>query len=116
MAAGGSTAGKDTPLGFPFEIVSERNPYASRAGETFPFRVLLRGKPSRGVLVVALRREAPDSPLTARSGADGRVTFRLPAGGMWLVKAVHIEPIKAEDADWESLWASLTFELPGGGG
>jgi hypothetical protein len=35
---------------------------------------------------------------------------------VWLVKAVHIEPVAAPDADWESLWASLTFELPGAGG
>ncbi|MFN2385962.1 MAG: DUF4198 domain-containing protein [Thermoanaerobaculia bacterium] len=116
LAAGGSTAGKDMPLGFPFEVVSERNPYVSRAGESFPFRVLLRGEPAADVLVVAIRREAPDAPLTARSDAGGRVAFRLPAGGVWLVKAVHIEPIAAEDADWESFWASLTFELPGGGG
>ena len=116
MAAGGSTAGRDTPLGFPFEIVSERNPYASGAGKTLPFRVLLRGKPSAGVLVMALRRGAPESRLTARSDARGRVSFRLPAPGVWLVKAVHIEPVAAPDADWESLWASLTFELPGAGG
>jgi uncharacterized GH25 family protein len=116
LAAGGSIAGEDAPLGFTFELVSERNPYASRAGEGFPFRVLLRGKPAAGVLVAALRRDAPQTPLTARSDAGGRVTFRLPAAGMWLVKAVHIEPLAARDAEWESFWASLTFELPGGGG
>ena len=33
--------------------------------------------------------------------------------GVWLVKAVHMVPLpKGQDADWESFWASLTFELP----
>jgi len=32
---------------------------------------------------------------------------------VWLVKAVHMIPLpKDGDADWESFWASLTFELP----
>ena len=31
----------------------------------------------------------------------------------WLVKAVHMVQAPAgTDADWESLWASLTFEIP----
>jgi hypothetical protein len=29
---------------------------------------------------------------------------------MWLVKSVHMIP--GAKADWESYWASLTFELP----
>jgi uncharacterized GH25 family protein len=115
LAAGGSGAGNDAPFGFPFELVAERNPYASQAGESLPFRVLLRGKPAAGVLVAALRRDAPETPLTARSDEGGRVTFRLPVSGVWLVKAVHIEPLEGRDADWESFWASVTFELPGGG-
>ena len=33
--------------------------------------------------------------------------------GVWLVKAVHMAPAPAESgAEWESLWASLTFEVP----
>ena len=113
IAAGDATAGTDTPLGFTFEIVSDRNPYAARAGEALPFRILLRGKPAAGVLVTALPREAPDSRVTARSDSRGRVALRLPAPGVWMVKAVHMEAVAAQDADWESLWASLTFELPG---
>jgi hypothetical protein len=33
-------------------------------------------------------------------------------GGVWLVKAVHMIPAKpGTNADWESYWASLTFDL-----
>jgi len=33
--------------------------------------------------------------------------------GLWLIKAVHMVPApEGSGAEWESLWASLTFELP----
>jgi hypothetical protein len=60
-----------------------------------------------------MNRSAPSEKLTARSDKEGRVTFRLPRSGMWLVKAVHMIPAPPDTkADWESFWASLTFELP----
>ena len=48
---------------------------------------------------------------------DGQIlettTFDLTPPGVWLVKAVHMVPAPAASgADWESLWASLTFEVP----
>ena len=46
--------------------------------------------------------------LTARSDSHGHVAFSLPNSGMWLIKSVWIVP--GSDVDWESLWASLTFE------
>jgi uncharacterized GH25 family protein len=52
--------------------------------------------------------------LSARSDKDGRVRFRLPRAGMWMVKAVHMIAAQPDaQADWQSFWASLTFDLPG---
>ena len=77
------------------------------------FRVLYEGKPLASALVKAIALDEPDSTLALRSGADGRVSFRLPRKGIWLVKVVHMVPAPKETgADWESLWASLTFEVP----
>ena len=55
--------------------------------------------------------------LTARTNKAGRVNLTLPGGGgVWLVKAVHMVPAARETAaEWESLWASTTFELPAAG-
>ena len=113
LAAGaGSKAGHDRELGFTLELVPEKNPYADRSGGTLPVRLRHRGKPLAGALVVALQREAPEKRLSARTDEEGRVTFAL-APGAWLVKAVHMVPAPADSgADWESLWASLTFEVP----
>ncbi len=102
-------------LGCPFELVAESDPYALAAGGELGVRVLVRGEPLAGVLVVALPGAAPEAAVRARSDAAGRVVLPLDRPGVWLVKAVHME--KAPPglaADWESWWASLTFAVPAG--
>ena len=100
----------DRPLGFPLELVAERNPRELEAGEDLPVRLLWRDHPLAGALVVAMNRGG--EKLSARSDADGRVRFRIESGGFWLIKAVHMVRAPEESrADWQSYWASLTFEL-----
>jgi Domain of unknown function (DUF4198) len=102
----------DRSLGFPLELVAEKNPYAIGAGQDLPVRLTYENRPLANALVVAMNRLNPSDKLTARTDRDGRVRFRLRAGGMWLVKAVHMVPAPAgSNADWASFWASLTFEL-----
>ena len=102
----------DRRLGFTLELVAERNPYTMNAGQDLPVRLTYQNRPLAGALVVAINRANPAQKLSARSGKDGRVRFRLPRGGMWLIKAVHmIEAPAGANADWASYWASLTFEL-----
>lgn len=109
-----TAADVDRPLGFTLELVAEKNPYGLQAGQSLPVRLLYKKQPLAGVLVVAVNRRNPSAKVSARSGKDGRVTFKLAEPGMWLVKAVHMTPAPAgADAQWESFWASLTFELPG---
>src|SRR5262245_1795361 len=103
----------DRSLGFTLELVAEKNPYALRPGQDLPVRLTYESRPLAGALVVALNRRNPSEKLWARTDSDGRVRFKLPADGMWLVKAVHMIPAPAAaNADWASYWASLTFELP----
>jgi uncharacterized GH25 family protein len=103
----------DRPLGFTLELVAERNPYTTRAGQELPVRLTYENRPLAGALVVAMNRRNPSQKLSARTDNDGRVRFRLPTGGMWLVKAVHMIPAPAgAHAEWASFWASLTFDLP----
>jgi uncharacterized GH25 family protein len=112
--AGGS--GFDRVLGLTLEVIAEDDPFKLRGGGPMRFRVLYEGKPLATALVKAIALDDPDSTLALRSGADGRVAFRLPRKGIWLVKVVHMVPAPKETgADWESLWASLTFEIPEGG-
>jgi uncharacterized GH25 family protein len=110
----GSGGGHDRVLGLELELVPEANPYALRPGAELPVRLLFRGRPLAGVLVAALPHDRPEAGVALRSDAAGRVRLPLGQAGTWLVKAVHmVPPAAGVDADWESLWASLTFQVPG---
>jgi uncharacterized GH25 family protein len=109
---GAGAGGYDRTLGLRLELVPETSPKQA-GGRSMPFRLLFEGKPLPGALVVAISRDDPEKRFTARSDGTGRVAFDLAPAGVWLVKAVHMIPApRASGADWESLWASLTFEVP----
>jgi hypothetical protein len=102
----------DRALGFTLELVAERNPTTLATGQDLPVRLTYENQPLAGALVVAINRAHPSEKLSARSDKDGRVHFKLPRTGMWLIKAVHmIEAPAGANADWASYWASLTFEV-----
>jgi uncharacterized GH25 family protein len=74
-------------------------------------QLLYQGKPLPGALVKALPH-AGGAAVTARTDTRGIVALRLPAGGVWMLNAVHM--VRADprlDADWESTWSSLTLRL-----
>lgn len=112
--AGANNGGSaDRALGFTLEIVSESNPYSMEAGDELRFRLLFDRDPLPGVLVTARRRKDGVRALSSRTDAEGRVTLTLDPPGVWLIAAVHMaEAPENLDADYESWWASMTFELP----
>jgi uncharacterized GH25 family protein len=111
VRSGAASTGGDRALGFRLELVAEKNPYALRTGDELPVRLLYEGRPLSGVLVTAFNKYKPLKKLSARTDGQGRVRFPVDAPGPWLIKAVHMMPAAAgADAEWESIWASLTFE------
>jgi uncharacterized GH25 family protein len=105
----------DRTLGLDFEIVVKSDPAAWKPGGNPPmrFQVLSDGKPLAGALVKAISRDDSEKTVTARSGRSGEVSLVLPRKGVWLVEAVRMTRApKDVDADWESVWASVTFEIP----
>jgi uncharacterized GH25 family protein len=107
---GGTNGGArfDQPFGYRFEIVPETNPYASTP---LRVRLLFEGKPLAGALVTAMHRDDASAKIRIRSDKSGRVTLNLPKNGVWMIKSVQMVPAPVgSDADWESMWASLTFE------
>jgi hypothetical protein len=99
------------PIGLDYEIVPDDDP-TLHAG-ALRGHVVYGGAPLQGALVVAILRNDPSVHLAARTGERGSFAFALPRAGVWLVKSVHM--VRAwffSAADWDSLWASLTFESP----
>ena len=94
--------------GFRYDIVPESNPWSA---QPLRVRILFDGKPAPNMLVSAVHRDDANARVQSRTDARGRVTLNLPKDGVWLIKSVYmIEAPKGSGADWESLWASLTFE------
>ena len=111
LAGERSSPGVTQPLGLAYEIVPDVDPTAAAA--PLRGRLLYGGKPLPDALVVAIWHNEPSLRLMAQTDAQGGFVFVLPHPGVWLVKSVHM--VRASffsRADWESLWASLTFEAP----
>lgn len=99
------------PLGLTYEIVPDEDPTTRL--QPFRGRILYDGKPLADALVVALLHGEPAVHLQAQSDAKGAITLPLPRAGIWLIKSVHM--VRAgffASEDWDSYWASLTFEIP----
>ena len=105
-------SGLKVPQGCRVELVAEALP--TRAGSQSPVRLRLNylGKPLDGALVMFSNKAKPKDKIKLRADAEGRVATVLPQGGVWLATAVHMvpAPFYAKE-DWNSLWASLSFEL-----
>ena len=106
-------AGFDKVLGYPIELCADSHPALLKLDEEMSFTVLADSKPAANVLVKAVNKDDPTRTLSARSDENGKVKFKLDKAGMWRLNAVKIAPVseKASDCDWESHWASLTFEI-----
>ena len=103
----------DRAFGLPLELVAETDPYSGKAGE-FRVKLLYRGAPLPGALVTAFNKAVPGKRLAeVRTDASGRAQLTLDQKGVWLLNTVHLLPAsKNSGAQWETLWASLTFEIP----
>lgn len=100
-------------IGQRLEIVPAANPFRLRAGASLPAAVWFRGKPLSNALVTLGDLDRPKDPLVAvRSNASGRVSFRLPRPGRWMMNVVWSVPSAAASSDFQTSFSSLTFAVP----
>ncbi len=106
----GGNAGFDRVFGMPLELVAERDPFTSKG--PLPVKLLWRGKGLADALIVAFNQANPTQKIRLRTDRAGRVHLPLTGDGVWLIKCVHMQAagIGEPSADWESYWASLSFE------
>jgi hypothetical protein len=103
-----------TVLGYPAELVPLENPYSLRRGGTLRVRALVEGMPVAGQTVIAggrTRRGARIAPRRSTTDSNGVARVRLTPAGRWYVKFIHMEPVESDSLDYESKWATLTFEV-----
>lgn len=111
VMAGTPGDGWSQPLGLAIEFVPERDPATLRVGDSLPVRVVWRGKPAAG-LQVECAWSAGGGRVAGRTDAQGRVRVLLDKAGKWRLHAVAIERVvDSAEVEWESYWASFTFEV-----
>lgn len=106
--------GYATVLGYPAELVPLENPYALKAGGQLAVRALVDGSPAANQLVVAGGRTPGGGRIaqkSVRTDAEGRARIAITTRGQWYVKFIHMVPVQGDSANYESKWATLTFEV-----
>ena len=116
----GPASGQDQLLGLEMELVALTNPYQQSVSKEFTVAVYESGVPRPGAQVTVFIRHTPSDVEKKIIIADerGQVHLSLLPGRHYLFDSVKLQPIKDVDpiknAEWESLWAALTFAVPEG--
>jgi hypothetical protein len=103
--------------GLTIEIVPEADPHSLRPGATLPVQLVFRGAPAVDVAVESawLENGTARIEMIGRTDGHGRVHVPIEASGPHRLHAIVMERCaEPSAADWESFWASLTFEIPAG--
>ena len=107
-------------VGQKLEILLTSNPYTLDPGDDLDVQILFEGKPLAGILVTAFNTdgESPIGRSKAITNARGVARFDLDRTGFWLLHLVHLLPcsehsdvVSCTYVDWESYWASYSFQL-----
>ncbi len=102
-------------VGHKIEIMPQMNPYRLKVGDKLPVKLQFEGRPLAGALVSATSegfQGKSEYPQRVRTDQDGLASVTLTASGPWLIRTVHMLPCAdVKEADWESYWGSITFEV-----
>ncbi len=108
-------------LKMPLEFTPTENPYLKTVGMEYGVRLTRDGTPAAGAVVKVFCKEKPGVAVDVTTDEAGVARFTPDKAGVWLVGNVAMRPAPApptsgdgtsnKDADWESIWASLTFEV-----
>lgn len=104
----------DLPEIQPLEIVPEEDPCELRVGDTLHVQVLFQDEPLGNVRVGAgyAGVHGHHYPVWVTTDAEGRAAIPLDRSGAWFVRTLHMIPsAEFEDADWQSWFSTLTFEV-----
>jgi len=121
------STGFDTVLGYPAELIPLNNPYLPRSGGWLRVKALVDGKPVANQLIVSGGRPPRGGRLAerrVRTDASGVARIRITDQGQWYVKFINMQRFTGDRSshpagtppgspvpDYESKWATLTFEI-----
>lgn len=102
-----------TVLGYAVEMIPQQNPYRLKSGDAIEILCIKDGRPLVGQ-PVSVGREAGGKLIEgkgATSDAKGHIKFKLDGPGKWYAKFINMSKITDPKLNYESKWATLTFEI-----
>ena len=106
-------------LGYPIEIILSQNPYKLIKGDELGFQVLRDGKPVVNQLVYAsfagFHEHAGEGShvetATMKTNSKGFGKLKISENGEWYLRVIHMVKSDKEGIDYESNWATFTFQI-----
>lgn len=121
LVAVGDGQGADGPVGLRTEIVALANPYTDDLTNGLPVQVLFEGAPRINAQLEVFDR-GPDGQVTIttqHTDDQGQTVVAVQSGHEYLLDAVKMLRLDTDNPSvepvWKSLWAALTFAVPGEG-
>jgi uncharacterized GH25 family protein len=99
-------------LGWPVEILTDRNPCSLKVGDPLRFKILFDGKPVFGVRAKVWNRFQNRTTIqNIYTEKDGTFATRISSPGPWMVTVMKINPSNQPGADWQSYQGSFMFGI-----
>ena len=102
-------------LAYPIEFIPLKNPYELSLGDTMSFKLLYMDEPlAKQTVHVSSRRDSDEKgkeETSLQTNENGEVDFRIDDTGQWYIATIHMFESHEENFDYESNWATLTFEV-----
>ena len=103
------------PLGLTLEIIPMENPLLLQAGEALPLEVRYRGQPLAGAQIKVIRLDEEVKPGEVLTDEAGRASVSRPAEGRWMYHVIWGTPLsESYPQDFDTIFSSMTFEVPKG--
>jgi uncharacterized GH25 family protein len=100
------------PMIIPIEIVPRVNPYSLKQGDSLEVTVFFKGQQlSNAELAWSFPGQGEKFAGVTKTDANGKATIPLVKTGPYVIRLTHMEWVKKKTHEWESYWASLTFEV-----
>ena len=102
-----------TVLGYAVEMIPQANPYKLKKGATIEILCLKDRKPLVGQTVLTGYESGGKlaAEKSVRSDAKGIIKINLDGAGKWYAKFINMIKIDDPKLNYESKWATLTFEI-----
>lgn len=115
LHTGGPDAFVTKPVGQTIEFIPTVDPAGLKPGDRLTVQILFRGSPAANLHIEASSATAAGEVKERQLGRTdqaGKIEIPLDVTGFWKLHAILMQPrSETSQADWESFWASLTFEV-----